>query len=786
MSRFWKSVSVTGGAVAILFGALLLMGNLRQSHSQAVQLEQARLETLARLWESRLEAARETFHDQLVQYDLLTILERPAEWNEPRVEPRLSKMAAGWTPENGKVRALIVMLPTGQIHTSFGDTTGLAAVLNAFARDPHLNLLLMQSSADAARLLALDYKPPQLESAIAPGRMLALLDASSLLSPTEQASLNWMLLAAPDITLAASSLQPPRIAISDAVWTLLVNTPAGAIPQPDGGTLCFARLMLPGSAPLLLVQPNRIRDASALFGVALLFIGLGTLLASALRKRIAPAANTETSVPVESDSSGAEATGLRHVFQAIDDPLCVIDGNGGLLRANHKAQEWLHSLKPDGTPAIHLARGTLSLIEFFSRAAEDPAAVSAPCRLTLDGQRAAFNLQATRLYREDNARGPVLLHFRPQTVTERARSLAESVTAAPNSVESACPFPVLDVTPAGLVTSYNEAARQVCPKLATTPLLSELLPGIDVRSLPELLAAGPGTTFESLFGSSPHEFTLVRGDDRLLLYAHRLTDSKQLEVELKQAQENFFGLCSLVPAAILLVDPRDHAIIEANAAAGDLFRGTVASLRGRELDSLSDGPWDAASGDDRFTAVTLDGGLVTCAFRFELIKIEGVPTLLVILEPDPPVHESSSVLDVIMAAVPSPPAAPPAVPTLPDGPGILVTLDPTVREVARRLLDKTGHACETFTCLDDATVWLITHDLRPELIAVDLMDFDDTEGWISELRARCGDVPCLAFTDGLNYVLPSSGPNALLPKPFDLDALADALRELNLESALAV
>jgi hypothetical protein len=122
--------------------------------------------------------------------------------------------------------------------------------------------------------------------------------------------------------------------------------------------------------------------------------------------------------------------------------------------------------------------------------------------------------------------------------------------------------------------------------------------------------------------------------------------------------------------------------------------------------------------------------------------------------------------------------APPLV--LPVGAGVLVTINPTVREVARRLFDKCGHPCEAFSNLDDAVVWLITHDLRPEFLAIDLTDFDVVENWITDLRARCGDVPCIAFTDGETYSLPEGGRNAFLEKPFDLDALQEALSAVDL------
>jgi DNA-binding NtrC family response regulator len=125
-----------------------------------------------------------------------------------------------------------------------------------------------------------------------------------------------------------------------------------------------------------------------------------------------------------------------------------------------------------------------------------------------------------------------------------------------------------------------------------------------------------------------------------------------------------------------------------------------------------------------------------------------------------------------------------APPPLPVGPAMLISLNPTVREVARRLLAKTGHPTEVFTNLDDATVWLITHDMRPELAAIDLTDFDDAENWILEMRSRCGSVPCMAFADDSGYEMPNGGLNEILAKPFDLDSMTGALLALQLSAEL--
>jgi PAS domain-containing protein len=345
--------------------------------------------------------------------------------------------------------------------------------------------------------------------------------------------------------------------------------------------------------------------------------------------------------------------------------------------------------------------------------------------------------------------------------------------------DSHSPFPVLSVTPDGLIIAYNEAAQRACARLEESPLLSDILPGMDGRHFADVLAGGHGSLFPSLFGPRTHEFTVAFDGEQILLYGHPLADSQNLEIEMKQAQENFYGLCALVPSPVLLVDPREHTVIEANAAAGDLFERPAAALRGQTLDALSAEPWEPASSSGFFIAQTLNGIPVPCLLRYELIKVEGVPVLLVVLDRAPEsVPPAAEVVEP--PAEPERVLAPAAPPVLPVGPGMLITINPTVREVARRLFDKSGHPCEAFTNLDDAVVWLITHDVRPEFLAIDLTDFDVVESWISDLRARCGDVPCIAFTDGETYSLPEGGLNTSLEKPFDLEAFQDALSAVHL------
>jgi CheY-like chemotaxis protein len=118
---------------------------------------------------------------------------------------------------------------------------------------------------------------------------------------------------------------------------------------------------------------------------------------------------------------------------------------------------------------------------------------------------------------------------------------------------------------------------------------------------------------------------------------------------------------------------------------------------------------------------------------------------------------------------------------LPSGPALVIAYNPIVRDVTRRLLDKTGHTNEAFSSLDDATVWLITHNVRPAFIAIDISDYDDGLDWIDDMRNRCGDISCLCFTNGETYDdIPGTGMNGFLVKPFDLDSLTKELIGLNL------
>jgi PAS domain-containing protein len=616
--------------------------------------------------------------------------------------------------------------------------------------------------------------------------MVALIEPAVLFTPFSDTPSDWTLLSDPDAVLLRSGTNPSAPPISEAAWTLMVSQRTGIVQMPGGNSICFARVQIPGMPPMLLIHPVHASVAAGWIAAILSLLGLGVMLPLVWRGK--PETTVESAAPAA--EADVDAAGYRQIVQSIADPICVVDGSGAVLKANRAAHEWLHLQRgrPDDAVTVSSADSERSAHQFLKLAGEDPAAVSGAFRMSFQESVWEGVVEASRLYRDGEGRGPVLLHFRAQAAVKRESPADESIESMPQlpapAVESGAdprsPFPVLCVTPDGLIVAYNEAARRACVRLEDTPLLGDVLPGMDGRHFADVLAGGDGSVFQSLFGPRTHEFTVVFYGEQILLYGHPLADSQNLEIEMKQAQENFYGLCALVPSPVLLVDPREHTVIEANAAAGDLFERTAAGLRGQTLDSLSAEPWEPARSNGSFVAQTSNGDRVPCMLRYELIKVEGVPLLMVVLDRLPESVQPAAEEAALMVVEPERPLLPAAPPALPIGPGMLITLNPTVREVARRLFDKCGHSCEAFTNLDDAVVWIITHDVRPEFLAVDLTDFDVAESWISDLRARCGDVPCIAFTDGETYSLPAGGLNAFLEKPFDLDALQDALSAVDL------
>ena len=663
MKRPWKWVGIAAGMTAIVASSLLLMGNLQSAVRNSQDIELARVEALAKCWESRLEAAQAIFRDQVFLQELLPVLEHPEEWTSWRVEPKLAAFQMHWPADAGTLKTLLVVTADGSLHTSYGDTVGAASAVETVARSHGALISFVR--------MAFFYQPPPVEGDPAAGCVLAIVDPTSLLYLEGSATQQWALLSDPRHTLFASQPTTGAALVNSSTWPLLISKESGSLKQAGNSFLTFCRVRVPGMAPLLLVTNTQVGNASAWI-LAVLCLGLGLLFT-----------------------------------------------------------------------------------------------VTCLGRSYLPPQSAAERITGKAT---------------PPAATETKAAETEDAEMMPDSYS---PYPILRVTPEGMLQYFNKSALRVCPRVKDTPLLADVLPTVEPREIQRLIANASGNGFESLFGSAPHHFEVIPMEDGALLYAHPLSTSQSLEVALQQAQENFNALCAVSPYPILLVDPRNHVITEANAAAASVFSTTPNQLRGRILDSLASGPIDLTASRSQFETDTAEGHL-TCALHCEMIKVEGVPTVLASLDMPrdlPRIAPDETSDDV--KQIPQEDDQVAETLSLTIGPAVLVSYSPVVREVARRLLEKTGHAPEVFSALNDATTWMIGQSCRPEFVAIDITEFVDASDWLTELRARCGAVPCLAITDGVTDGLPS-GPNVMLEKPFDLDSMAMALSELGLTADLAI
>ncbi|RPH92331.1 hypothetical protein EHM69_12960, partial [candidate division KSB1 bacterium] len=157
MSRFWRTATLGCAVIAVLGGTLLLMGNLRGSSAQSVHSEQARVEALAHLWESRLEMARSTFRDQVVRHGLMAVLDHPEEWSEWRVQTKFESMRSTWTKEFGVPRAIALFYPDGSLHSAFGDTARLSEALLSVRHSDGIDLTVLGRNGPQKEVLALQY-----------------------------------------------------------------------------------------------------------------------------------------------------------------------------------------------------------------------------------------------------------------------------------------------------------------------------------------------------------------------------------------------------------------------------------------------------------------------------------------------------------------------------------------------------------------------------------------------------------------------------------------------------
>jgi PAS domain-containing protein len=73
------------------------------------------------------------------------------------------------------------------------------------------------------------------------------------------------------------------------------------------------------------------------------------------------------------------------------------------------------------------------------------------------------------------------------------------------------------------------------------------------------------------------------------------------------------------------------SIHEANLSASDLFGAVHPGLVGKKMDEFADWPWTEDSLRSSVQLQRGDGQIIPCSFEHELVKVEGEPTLLVVI-----------------------------------------------------------------------------------------------------------------------------------------------------------
>lgn len=792
MKFIWKPIGLIAGLIAVGAGTLMLMGNVHSADQRSAEIEFVKLKSMAAVWQSHIDGARSTLREQCMIQGLLDVSQSPGDWATWRAAQKYQSACENWNPIYGTPRGIALVLGNRQLHSFYGDSSGLASATAVLADEGDLYILPGNYNNDGC--IAVQY----MVSASSPenfgGRFIALIPRSSLL-PTTNAPANWHLLANPEDSRFSSAPGAESSHVSVATWPLLLQQDHGMIPGNSGDQWGFAKIQIPGNGPLLLVGSLHKPLATKRSAAVAIILGALALGLTAFIPRNSRPNDPENSVgPSHAPETGPSqpSNNYREIFQSIPDPLCVIESDGRVERANHAAHALLNLKKGFPDSAIYFEHGDIQVQsgEFFKQAAAFPRENSGPCRL-VSGDSILFSghIVLQRLYADQYHHSPVLVQFHAEQEEESPTETTETFVIPQHlyeqgAVDLASPFPVIKVSGDGLIEHYNDAARAVCPQLESSPLISDALPALDGKEWSDLIKFSDTKSIESVFGSTTYEFRLVRREQCVFLYGHPAAETKKLEIALEQSQASFNALCNLTPAAVMLVDVHEHKILQCNMEACDLFSMPAPALVGNRLENLSAFPWELGSDPDQeYYALTPDGRTLRCSFGCELIKLDGEPTMLVVLNlitqttnyiaPEPACDIAPVVNELQNAIIESV-----------KGPGILIVSNPVVRDVARKLLARIGHDCEAFTSLDDATIWMFAHETTPNFITLDLTDFDGANEWLSDMRARFGPVPVLAITD--EDLSENSSPEDafILTKPFDLDTVEHALKELHVEPVL--
>lgn len=783
MRSILKPLGLLLGLIAIIGGTMMLLGNVHSADQRTADLEFTKLESMAAVWESRLSGARATLAERALANHLLDIANAPGDWATWRAGQKYQTVMSDWNSAFGSPRGMALILGAHQLHSVAGDTSGLTAAIDLFSdKGDVLVLPGLYSERDGCIALRFTVQPTLPDQQIA--HFIALVNRSTLLT-VENAPAEWQLLAAPDDARFSNLNGGTRGPVSAATWPLLMQKNAGMVPGTSGGQWGFAKIALPGDQPLLLIgsltNPNQQKRAASYLIIA----GALALCAISLIPKKPQSAAVASQQATPASAPAPDANSYREIFQSIQDPLCLIESDGRVARANHSAQELLAIKKGLPDQARFFEHGELQVGagEFLRQLAAYPKENSGPCRLVC-GDTLLFSgsVTAGRLYADQYHHGPVLVHFHAETEAEQTvETVLPALQLDTENIDSNCPYPVLKVSTEGLIEQFNESARSVCPVLDSSPLIGDAISAYAGTEWANLIKYSDANDIETLFGGVSYRFRLVRQANSVLLYGTPVGDSKTLEISLEQSQAAFNALSNLTPAAVLLVSIHDQTILQCNMEACDVFSMPAPALVGNSLEQLAAFPWEVTQEPDQeYFALTSDGRTIRCAFACEVIKVDGEPTMLVVLDPISQLPAASDeTLDDVFVNPPAPIVAPTPEPAR--GPGVLIVSNPVVRDVARKLLARFGHDCEAFTSLDDATIWLISHNLPPNFITLDLSDFDGAAEWLSDMRARYGNVPVIAITDGDEDDVAKAEDAYLLAKPFDLETVELALRELHVE-----
>jgi PAS domain-containing protein len=347
MGVLWRYSVIAVGALAMLGGAFLTMGHLRSREADYTQAELAKLKAMSSNWEMRLSSVRSAFQDQIWRQDLVPMTERPEDWTSWRVEEKLRNVQELWINENGKLRGFGFFSNNELLHTAWGDTSGLEDARDHFKASGNPDLLVSETKNGLSGCVATRYRPAVTDSAQRPGELILLVDRESVLSIPDSPPQSWMLMDGPQSSLYASTASA-SVPFQKATWNILLSEESGIVPQSDGSPYGFSRLRVPGMYPMLLLTEIKTPSSLANAAGAIILLGGGVILLAAfvfasVRRRAKPTLSTEEEK--ESPPENGETVSFRQIFQAVKQPLCVIDTHSRLIRVNSAARSLLNVQK---------------------------------------------------------------------------------------------------------------------------------------------------------------------------------------------------------------------------------------------------------------------------------------------------------------------------------------------------------------------------------------------------------------------------------------------------------